>query len=123
MTLQNIDPKIVELFEAIRKIYGNHGFDLFHPWQDWPSLNKYYGSPISLGDGWFVVTNEDNYFNQFACLDGSHPVFGSHISGDNDAAFKELSEVFKLELVLDEDNFNFMTYQGCRIRYWKIGKN
>ena len=117
-------PEIVSLFENIRAIYTKHGFNLFTPWQSWPTLNQYFCSPESLGEGWFIQTNESNYFEKFASPQGSHPVLGSHSSKGNEEineqAFQELSEFFGLELVLDVDGENIMTYKGKRTRYYKI---
>lgn len=112
--------EIASLFDTIRAIYSKHEFNLYTPWQSWSSLNEFYPSPKSLGIGYFIQTNETNHFERFASINGSHPVLGSHVQGNNKAAFKELSEALKLELVLDIDGENMLTYKGKRIRYWKI---
>jgi hypothetical protein len=110
-------PEIATLFENIRAVYSNHGFNLFTPWRSWPTLNKYYPSPKSLGQGQFIQTDENNYFEKFSSPQGSHPVLGSHSCGGGEKidenAFQELSELLGLELVLE----------GKRTRYYKITKS
>ncbi len=117
-------PEIATLFENIRAVYSKHGFNLYTPWQSWSTLNQYYPSPKELGDGWFIQTNENNYFERFTSPEGSHPVLGSHShrGNTNEGAFQEISELLGLELVLDADNENIMTYKGSRIRFYKITK-
>ncbi len=116
-------PKIIALFENIRAVYSKHGFDLFTPWQSWSTLNEFYPSPQKLGDGLFVQTNENNQFERFTSLSGSHPVLGSHVQGNCEAAFQELTDLLGLELVLDVDGESMMTYKGKRTRIYKITKN
>ena len=121
-TISSIPTEIANLFEIIRDVYTKHGFDLFKPWQDWPSLNKFYPSPEVLGDHWFLTTNENNRFERFKSLEGEHPVLNSHGVGDNISAFEELSSVLELELVAEYDDSNWLTYKGKKVRYWKITK-
>ncbi len=116
-------PEIAALFDNIRAVYTSHGFDLFTPWQSWSTLNEYYPSPKSLGDGMFIQTNENNQFERYTSLLGSHPVLGSHVQGDYEAAFQELSNLLGLELVFDIDGESVMTYKGKRTRIYKITKN
>ena len=115
-----VRPEVAVLFETIRNTYSKHGFNLFTPWQSWPSLNKFYPSPVALGDHWFIRTDQNNFFERFTSPEGDHPVLGSHISGDNAAAFDELSVVLGLELVAEYDDSNWLTYEGKKVRYWKI---
>lgn len=47
-----------KLFDRIRGIYTDHGFDLFTPWQSWSTLNEFY--PCHLTDGDYLITDEHN---------------------------------------------------------------
>ena len=115
-----VRPEVADLFETIYNVYSRHGFNFFTSWQGWPSLNKFYPSPEALGDHWFICTDQNNFFERFKSPEGDHPVLGLHISGDNAAAFDELSVVLGLELVAEYDDSNWLTYEGKKVRYWKI---
>lgn len=104
------------LFDLINMIYTRHRFSR-QGWDGWPSLNEYYPSHLV---GNFIVTDENNYFEEFRSSIGSHPVLGSGFNGNHGKAWAELTRMLGLELVDDLDGANFLTYPGHRKRYWKI---
>lgn len=121
----NLDVKgsrLESLFLEIRRLHTESGYDLFTPWDSWPTLNEYYPAPSSLTDGDYFIMDEGDRFLKYTSPAGSHPVLGSHIQGNHKATFESLKVRFGLELALDLDAHNIMTYQGHRNRYWKVTK-
>jgi hypothetical protein len=105
-----------ELFNLIGSVYSKHGFER-RGWSGWPSLNEYYPSHLA---GNFIVTDENNYFEEFRSSHGSHPALGGGLTGDHSKAWPEFVQVLGLELADDLDGYNMLTYRGHRKRYWLI---
>jgi hypothetical protein len=116
MTYEIKGSYIEKLFDLICGVYLKHGFKR-QGWQGWPSLNEYYPSHIP---GNFLVTDEHDYLSEFRSPDGSHPILGSGMIGDNAGAWAEISGLLGLELADDLDGANFLTYPGHRKRYYRI---
>jgi hypothetical protein len=116
MTYEIKGSYIEKLFDLICGVYLKHGFKR-QGWQGWPSLNEYYPSHIP---GNFLVTDEHDYLSEFRSPDGSHPILGSGMIGDNAGAWAEISGLLGLELADDIDGANFLTYPGHRKRYYRI---
>jgi hypothetical protein len=116
MTYEIKGSYIEKLFDLICGVYRKHGFER-QGWQGWPSLNEYYPSHLS---GNFLVTDENDFLDEFRSPDGSHPVLDGGMSGDYRAAWAEISGLLGLELADDIDGANFLTYPGHRKRYYRI---
>jgi len=119
---RNMDIKgsrLEAIFDLIAKTYTDNGSELCGHWSDWPRLNQYYPTPTGMS-GDFIRTNEYNLFEQFVNEQGSHPVLGSRMVGDDIAALAALQESLGLVLVKEVSAENAMTYPGYKNRYWKI---
>jgi hypothetical protein len=113
-----------QLFEVIEDIYVLNGLRVFdsRSWErEGDELNKWHSCEL-IGN--FIKTDEKNTFHGFISNWGDHYVFGSFSSiageGRGEEAFAELTDTLNLTLAFDEDKSGPTTYNGYRVRYWKI---
>jgi hypothetical protein len=113
-----------QLFEVIEDIYVRHRIKVCDS-RSWErvgeELNEWHSCEL-IGN--FIKTDEKNTFDGFISNLGDHYVFGSFsfIAGEGkaEAAFAELTDTLNLSLAFDEDKSGPSTYDGYRLRYWKI---